>query len=143
MEVIIPSAATGMGVLDLASKYSSPCLSSRAEAYNNSGELAFCSSSASISADVLFDGGIKPLKLLSRSQYQQNASTFPESPRSPKRMLTRAVLMASRHRKRNDNGHPFFTKAKQEQEETSYLTLFKLVSKRNLVKQSSIDRFQV
>lgn len=143
MEVVITSPATGLGILDLASKYSSPCRSSRAEDYNNGGEFAFCSSgqlhSASVSADVIFDGGIKPLKLLSRSQYQHIAGTFPESPRSPKRMLTRAVLMASRRKKRDYNDHPFFTKAKQEQEEAAYLTLFKLVSKRNLVQQSSKD----
>lgn len=143
MEVIIPSPATGLGVLDMASKYSAPCKSSRAEDYNNSGEFAFCSSgqlhSVSVSADVLFDGGIKPLKIPSLSQYQHIATTSPESPRSPKRMLARAVLMALRHRKRYYNDYPLLTKAKREQEEASNLTLFKLVSMRNLVKQSSID----
>lgn len=144
MAVIIPSPATVPGVLDLVSKCSSPRLSSTAEGYNNSGDIAFCLSkqlhSASIPADVVFDEGeIKPLKLLSRSQYQHITSTFPETPRSPKRMLTRAVLMASRHKKRDSNDYPLLRKAKQEQGEASLLTLFKLVSKPNLVKESSKD----
>lgn len=99
---------------------------------DDSTDFAFCFSGHSqVPADVLFDGGkIRPLKLLPRSQYQHHIATY--SPRSPKRMLTKSVLVAPHHNNTYYNDYPILvTKPEEQREQQPVLPV--------LVKQTSKD----
>ncbi|KAK1402586.1 Serine carboxypeptidase-like 26 [Heracleum sosnowskyi] len=119
MEVVmIQSSETGAEEFNFARLVPCPMASKSTNDFSDSIDFAFgFSGHLQVPADVLFDGGkIRPLKLLPRSQYQQNIATnSPRSPRSPKRMLTKSVLVAPQPEKTFFSDYPLVAKPKEQQ----------------------------
>lgn len=132
---MIQSSQSGAEEFNFARLCPSPMPSSTTKGCSESTDFAFCfTGHLQVPADVLFDGGkIRPLKLLPRSHCQHNIATYsPRSPRSPKRLLMKSVLVAPQHEKTYYGDYPLLTKPTEEQEEEQQLPV--------LVKQISKDK---
>lgn len=94
-----------------------------------------------LSAAELFDGGkIKPLKLMSRTQYRGNDS--PVTPRSPKRMITKAFIVSPRLIATNQDHHSSARHTGQKQSKCLSTTLTGLpnvVSELTKTRQTSVE----